>query len=326
LIPSSYSSYQITDSLWVGLASTAPFGLITKPNDVWAGQVYSRSSKVFSANFNPIVGFKVNEWLSIAGGPVIEYFKTTLKSATGIAPNAGSIILKGDDVGFGATAGVTITPFKGTDIGFGYRSSIHHDVDGSLATPISWTAAHVNLNTPEMFNVGLRQAITDQLKLDFGFEFTNWSRLQTPGIVADATGRILSTVPLGYKDGYFYSLGAEYQWDPRWAFRVGVAYEESPIDLSNRSTRVPDADRIHAGLGATYRWNEKLAITASYSHIFSVGENRGIRIVPGNPSYAAVGLPFIANTDTSADIVAVALNYRWDDPTVAQAAPIIRKY
>jgi long-chain fatty acid transport protein len=221
---------------------------------------------------------------------------------------------------------VTITPFKGTDIGFGYRSSIHHDVGGSLATPASWTAAHVNLNTPDMFNVGLRQAITDQLKLDFGFEFSNWSRLQTPGIVADANGRILGTVPLGYKDGFFYSLGAEYQWDPRWAFRVGVAYEESPIDLSNRSTRVPDADRIHAGLGATYRWNEKLAITASYSHIFSVGDNRGIRIVPGNPSYTAVGLPFIATTDTSADIVSVALNYRWDDPAVAQAAPIIRKY
>jgi long-chain fatty acid transport protein len=326
IVPSSYTSYQLTESLWVGLASTAPFGLITKPNDVWAGQVYSRSSKVFSANFNPIVGFKVNDWLSIAGGPTIEYFKTTLKSATGIAPNSGSVILKGDDVGFGFTAGVTITPFQGTDIGLGYRSSIHHDIGGSLATPVSWTAAHVNLNTPDTFNVGLRQRITDQLKLDFGFEFQNWSRLQVPGVVADANGRVIATVPLAYKDGYFYSVGAEYQWDPRWAFRVGVAYEQSPIDLSNRSTRVPDTDRVHVGLGATYQWNDKLAITASYAHIFSVGNNNDIRLVPGNPSFTPVGLPFIANTDSSADLVSVALSYRWDTPAVAQPAPIIRKY
>jgi long-chain fatty acid transport protein len=326
VVPASFTSYQINENIWVGLASTAPFGLITKPNDVWAGQVYSRTSKVFSVNFNPIIGFKVNEWLSIAGGPVIQYFKTTLKSATGIAPTAGSIILKGDDVGFGATAGVTLTPWKGTEIGIGYRSSINHEVDGSLATPVSWTAAHVSLNTPDMVNVGIRQTITEQLKLDFGFEFQNWSRLKVPGVVADANGRILGTVPLAYKDGYFYSIGAEYQWDPRWAFRVGVAYEESPIDQSNRSTRLPDTDRVHVGLGATYRWSEKLAVTASYSHIFAVG-NSNIALVPGNPSYTAVGLPFAATTETSADIVAVALNYRWDNPpTIQPAAPIIRKY
>jgi long-chain fatty acid transport protein len=325
VIPASFTSYQINESLWVGLASTAPFGLITKPNDVWAGQVYSRSSKVFSANFNPIIGYKVNDWLSIAGGPVIEYFKTTLKSATGISPTAGSIILKGDDVGFGFTAGATITPFAGTEIGIGYRSSIEHDIGGSLATPVSWTAAHVSLNTPDMINVGLRQAITDQLKLNFGFEFQNWSRLRVPGVVSDTSGRIIGTVPLAYNDGYFYSLGAEYQWDPRWAFRVGLAYEQSPIDISNRSTRVPDSDRIHVGLGATYQWSDKLAVTASYSHIFSVGDG-GIRLLPGNPGYTAVGLPFIATTETSADIVAVALSYRWDDPAVAQPASIIRKY
>ena len=328
LVPASYTAYQITDQLWVGLAATAPFGLITKPNDAWAGQVYSRSSKVFSADFNPILGWKVNNWLSIAGGPVIDYFKTSLKIAAGVLPTASSVILKGDSVGFGYTVGATITPLAGTDIGIGYRSSINQRVEGSLQSPTTgWLPAQVNLNLPEKVTVGVRQAVTEQLKLDFGFEWTNWSRLNIPGVVSPAIGRVVAAVPLGYKDGYFYSVGAEYQWDPRWAFRVGVGYEQSPIDISNRSTRLPDTDRLHVGLGATYQWNEKLAVSASYSHIFSVGSNNGIRLAPGNVAYTyGPQLPFIATTDTSADIVSVALNYRWDDPPVVQRAPIIRKY
>lgn len=326
VVPATYSAYQLTDQLWVGLSSTAPFGLITKPRDSWAGQVYSRSSKVFSANFNPIVGYKVNDWLSIAGGPVIQYFQTTLKSASGVAPTAPSLILKGDDVGFGFTAGATITPWAGTAIGVGYRSSIHQEVEGSLRTPLAYIPASVALNLPDSVNVGLRQAVTDRLTLDFGFEFTNWSRLKVQGVQANANGAILTTVPLSYKDGYFYSVGAEYQWDPRWSFRVGVAYEESPVDISNRSTRLPDTDRVHVGLGTTWKYNEKISVSASYSHIFAVG-NTNIRITPGNTTYASVGLPFLATTDTSADIVSVALNYRWDNPPVVeQRAPIVRKY
>ena len=46
--------------------STAPYGLVTDPRQVWSGQLYSRSSRIFSLNVNPVVGFKVNDWLSVA--------------------------------------------------------------------------------------------------------------------------------------------------------------------------------------------------------------------------------------------------------------------
>ena len=48
VVPSGYTSYQINDRLWVGLATGAPFGLVTKPNDIWAGQLYARTTSVFS--------------------------------------------------------------------------------------------------------------------------------------------------------------------------------------------------------------------------------------------------------------------------------------
>jgi long-chain fatty acid transport protein len=69
IVPASYNSYQINDMLWVGLSTTSPYGLVTDPRDNWAGQVYSRSSKIFSLNVNPVVGIKINDWISVAAGP-----------------------------------------------------------------------------------------------------------------------------------------------------------------------------------------------------------------------------------------------------------------
>src|SRR5215218_8398809 len=58
VVPASYNSYQINDMLWVGLSTTSPYGLVTDPRENWAGQVYSRSSKIFSLNVNPVLGIK----------------------------------------------------------------------------------------------------------------------------------------------------------------------------------------------------------------------------------------------------------------------------
>ena len=85
IVFSGHSSLQINDWLWIGNSSSAPYGLVTKPNDRWSGQVYSRSSKIFTFDVNPIIGIKVNDWLSIAAGPEVEYFSTNLKRATGVA-------------------------------------------------------------------------------------------------------------------------------------------------------------------------------------------------------------------------------------------------
>lgn len=320
VLPATYTSYQLNDRVWVGLAGAAPFGLVTKPNDVWAGQVYGRSSRVFTLNFNPIVGVKVTDWLTIAAGPVLEYFKATLRQATGIAPTAPSAFLKGDDWSFGYTAGVMITPFAGTQIGVGYRSSIHHDLEGPI---FGVGRGVVPLNTPEKLSVGLTQALAPNIRLNLGFEWDNWSRVGTVPVISQALGRAVSGLPFNYKDGYFYSIGGEYDVNERFTARAGFAYEVSPIDVSNRGTRLPDADRYWVSVGGSYRWNEKLALNLSYSHLFI--DRAPIRLVPGNAAYVAP-LALIAEARGSVNIVSVGATYHWDDPKVAIAAPVVRKY
>ncbi|MDB5513183.1 MAG: rane protein involved in aromatic hydrocarbon degradation [Enterovirga sp.] len=322
-VPATYSTYQINDTVWLGLASAAPFGSITKPNTVWAGQTYSRSSRIQSLNFAPLLGVKINEWLSVGIGPTVQYFKVRLNQASGIAPTAGNIILEGDSLAAGVTAGATITPMPGTVFGIGWRSGIQHEVEGTFRTPLAVLPVRVNVNLPDQVTFGVTQAITGNFRLSAGFEWMNWSKLGTPSIRLATLGNPVAPFPLNYKDGYLYSFGGEYQIDPQWAVRAGIAYEVSPIDVSNRSTRLPDTDRIYGSVGASYAWSEKITFNASYSHIFAVG-NKQLRLTAGNPLFN--GLPFFGVTEADVNLFSLSARVRWDDPKVAEAAPIIRKF
>ncbi len=332
VLPAGASSYQINDRLWLGISTGAPFGLTTKPNQAWAGEVYGRSSRIFSLAFNPVVGFKVNEWLSVAAGPNIEYFRLTLRQALplpGLPPAAyPSSFLKGESWGVGFTAGVNITPWEGTALGIGYRSSVHHDIDGSIGVPILALAplagqVRANLNTPEKLSVGLTQAVSPVARVSLGFEWDNWSRLGTVGIVSNRLGVAVNNLPLNYKDGFLYSIGGEYDVNAALTVRAGFGYETSPIDFSNRSVRLPDGDRYSLSVGASYRWNQQLTLNLAYSHLFLDKS----RILAGlGRDYNVGNIAFAGVVDSSVDIVSVGFRYAFGAPPVAAPAPLVRKY
>jgi long-chain fatty acid transport protein len=212
----------------------------------------------------------------------------------------------------------------------GYRSSIHHELGGTLNSGVAVVPIRASINTPDQVNVGLTQAITPNFRLNLGYEWTNWSRVGTIAYVGP-TGPV-TALPLKFRDGHYVSAGGEYDLNAQWTVRAGTAYEWSPVTERDRSTALPDADRVWASVGASYRWNEKLTIDVAYSHAF-IDEAR-INIVPGKaqlisapiPGLGIVPLTFVGDARGSVDIVSASLRYRWDDPKVAQPAPIIRKY
>ncbi len=331
VVPAGATSYQLSDRLWLGLSTGAPFGLVTKPNQVWAGEVYGRSSRIFSLAFNPVLAFKVNEWLSIAAGPNIEYFRLTLRQALplpGLLPQTyPSSFLKGESWGVGFTAGATITPWAGTALGIGYRSSVHHDIDGSIGVPILALAplagqVRARLNTPEKLSVGLTQAISPVARVNLGFEWDNWSRLGSIGIVSKTRGVTVNNLPLNYKDGFLYSIGGEYDVNPALTLRAGFGYEVSPIDFTNRSVRLPDGDRYIASFGASYRWSQQLTFNLAYSHFFL---DRS-RILAGlGRDYNVNNIAFAGVVDSSADIVSVGFRYVFGASPPPAPALLVRK-
>ena len=198
-VPASFSAWQLTDRLWIGVTSTAPFGLRSKTDNYHAGQTYGRSAKVRTINIAPTIGYQVNDWLAVGAAVQGQFIKTNLKQATGVGPAATSAILDGDSIDFGYRLGVTLTPMKGTTIGVGYRSSIRQTLDGTFNTggPLTFPIK-ANLNLPDSIVVGVSHQISDQWQVHLGYEWTNWSRFRNIPIVNKLTGAAFTSLNFQY--------------------------------------------------------------------------------------------------------------------------------
>ncbi|RXF75195.1 transporter [Hansschlegelia zhihuaiae] len=320
LLGASYSAYRVSDQVSVGLSINTPFGLATDPHHNWAGQTYARSSQVRSINAAPTVGYQVNDWLSIAGGVQIQYFDIQLRQALGLPQGSQNATLTGDDIGVGFTAGMTIAPVEGTSVGVGFRSSIEHKLKGNLSVPGPNVKIKAEVDLPEQVTIGLRQRVTEDLTLLAGGEWTNWSRLDSVAVKARTGGATVTTLPFGYKDGWFVSGGAEYRFTPALTGRAGVAYEWSPITDKVRSNRLPDDDRWWLSAGGSYNHSDRLAFDLGYSYIFVPGKSK-IDIKAGDPDF--VGLPYSAKSKSEVHIVSAAVRYKFggDAP-----AALVTKY
>jgi len=189
-----------------------------------------------------------------------------------------------------------------------FRSGIRHGLEGTLFSPSAVFPIKSTLRNPETITVGISQRVTPDITVHGGVEWETWSRLGEP-VILGPIGPI-GTQPFNWSDSFLYSLGAEYSYSPRWTFRAGLAYEESPVTDRTRGTRLPDNDRFWTSIGASFKWSEKLTVDVSYAHIAM--RDARIAILPGHQDF--VGLPFAANAHTKGEFISAALKYRWDNP------------
>ncbi len=310
-VPATYISYRPDDKWVFGVGINSPFGLTTKPNQNWAAQFYSRSSRVFSINVNPNVAYKINDMFAVAVGFQVQYLDVSLKSAdaTSGAGFPRSNEISGDGFGVGVTAGVTIKPIEGTEIGIGYRSGVGHDLSGQLFA--GGTRAGINLGvvTPDMVNISAKQKITDKIRLLGTVEWTNWSRLKSPVATSSITGSALTTLHFNYDDGWFFSVGGEYDYNDKLTFRAGLGYEISPIDEAIRSTRLPDNNRWWLSAGASYNFSKHIAFDLGFTHIIT--ESTGINIDSSHQDFNAAFGTYTADVDSNVNILSASLRYKF---------------
>lgn len=299
LVPASYSAYRLNDRMVLGVGVNAGFGLSTEYDDlspIRAAGV-AGTSEVFSLNLNPAVAYQVTDWLALALGAQVQYASVELDAV-------GPLALEGDGVGVGLTAGVLLTPWQGTQIGLGYRSRIDHELEGELESPLgTLDLVAEDFDLPDTVTLGLRQSITDEIRLMAGVEWSNWSRFETVSVSAPPL-----TVPLGfnYDDAWFFSAGGEFDLNPQLTLRAGVGYELSPIDDANRSFRLPDSDRLWLSAGGSYKASDRWSIDAAYSFILPE-ETEILAAADGGPSGNG---PFSGEGDAQIHIVSAAVKMK----------------
>ena len=310
IVPATYFAVSLTDEFYFGMSVTAPYGFGTTSDVPWVGMFSHLDAETTSINVTPVAGIKFNDMISIAVGMQVQYFDVDIETAlapTAVPPRQR---LQGDATDVGLVAGVTLTPFDGTTIGIGYRSAIEYSLDGSqsfdipVVTSIGTIPAgtypiSADVTLPETVSVGVRQRINDAFTVMVGMEWTNWSRIQTVPFVGSPAG---TNLPLNFDDGWFFSLGGEYEFNPNLTLRAGLGYEIAPTTDEDRSMRLADADRIFASIGASYNWNDHLSIDLGYSHLF-------VDDAPVDETTA--GIRYAGTAESSADVFSLGVRYKF---------------
>src|SRR5581483_7574834 len=121
--------------------------------------------------------------------------------------------------------------------------------------------------------LGIRHRFDPQWTVMGTVEWSNWSRIGT-SVVTTSSGATatVATVPVQlpfqYRNGWFFSAGAEYAWTPQTTLRAGIGYEKSPITDQVRIPLLPDNDRLWLSTGLSYKANKWLTLDVAYSHAF----------------------------------------------------------
>jgi long-chain fatty acid transport protein len=344
LTTASYNNFQINQNLFIGLSVNAPYGSGTNPG-LWGGSWDITRSRVFSVNVQPVVGYKINDQFSVAVGAQIQHFRFTQEQ--GIAPFGASASalgqVTGTDWGLGFTAGLTFTPAPGTSFGIGYRSAVDHTlkgtqtyganitspVTGAVLIPAGGYNISADISTPQSVTFSARQQI-GAFSISGTVEWRDWSSLGVIPIRNSPTG---SSLTLNYRDGWFYSIGADWRAADNLTVRAGIGYEMTPVRDQFRTLTVPDSNRLWLGAGLTWDVTNSISISGSYTYIHFASE----RITRSNTYIIGAGaLPpgtppqpltttWAGDTRASAHIFGVSARIRWDAPPPS-AQPVVARF
>lgn len=310
-IPHGYISHQISDSMWVGLAMTVPFGMGTEYDDDWRFANRGISAEVLTFDFNPNVAWKVSDKLSLGAGMSIQYAKADLKMKDNIiksVPALGTVNgeVDADSWAWGFNIGLMWTPVENLRFGLSYRSKINHNADGDftlsdadvdmnvandlisqgLLTPELLAgmqalvnnpqAASATISTPAWLMATAAWDVNHLLSLYATFRWTDWSSFDTLDIkspVALASQGGVKTVENHWQDTYLFSVGADLRFTNWWTFRAGIGYETSPVDdPSYRTAIIPDADRWWFALGSSFQATKNMQVDVSAAWLHGTGE------------------------------------------------------
>lgn len=301
----SYGAYQFAPDLWLGIAITSPFGLATKPDNAgYPGSYLGVTSKLLTVNANPTIAYRIAPGITIGAGIQIEWAQGKLQFRE---PGFNDVAqFGGTDWAFGGTAGITIEPTAGTTIGLGYRSQMTHDLEGTFHGDLLTGGANVpaigTINLPDIVTLSLRQVVTPTTRLLGTVQWSNWSRFKDVAL-SSPVGNL--AVQSNWDDGWFFSVGGEYDYSPTLTLRSGVAYEISPIDdATKRLVQIPDNNRVWLSIGASYKWSDAITLDVGYSHIFI--QDGGLDL------YSPLGQgPFVGNVEASVDLFSVGMRTKW---------------
>ncbi len=263
----------------IGLSTAGIAGGALDPDGDWAGRFSMTELSIIAVAVNPVISYRVNDWLSIGGGVAVNYglldFELKLPRLT--PGNEGEVEMNDvDDFVLNFNLGALAQITERTRIGIAYRSEVDFELSGDfdLVDPTPALIAlglrdgdiDADIPIPQFVRLSLFHELTDSLDLSANIGWEDWSVMDfTP---LDGPAGVGVQIPRDWNDTWHFALGLEWQADEHWRLQTGIAYDTSPI--RSRETNFADmpTDRHwRLAFGFVYSGKEWADIGLNYTYL-----------------------------------------------------------
>jgi len=290
--------HSLSDDLKFGLDTISISAAVLEYDDNWAGRRQNQNVEIFTMTLHPSLAYRVNDWLSIAGGVGLVYGTLDMEVA-GLLPNS-KIKIDGDDLEYAFNLSAMFELSDRTRIGVTYWSEVDLDFEGDVSIQPLGLQVGVDTSLPlvQWTRTAIYHELNDRFALLGTVGWEDWSELENVNL---STAGGSAALPKNWKDTYHFAGGIHYRLSKPWLLQFGIAYDTSPVDTEDRTADVPIDRQIRYAIGAQYEKNERLTIGGALEYV-DLGD---AEIDNSNPINGLKG------TYKSNDLFAFTINFNW---------------
>jgi len=266
-----YVSKAINNLRW-GISVTAPAGL-TKRWETPYQKMYAQEFTLKNVELNPVLSYRINDALSIAGGLRVVYSEGVVYSDGGtIAPVKRE--MEGDSFNFGYNLAMTYKPTEDINLAVTYRSNIDLEEEGEANLFVGEVGQQygtsVTVPLPAALNISVSKTWEDKFTLEFNYERTYWSSYETLDFHYDTAIPLplqpLFDAPLArdWEDTNTFRVGATVAMDNKITMMMGFAIDETPVPQRTIGFELPDSDATIFSMGFSYQQTPNLSWGVSF--------------------------------------------------------------
>jgi len=270
-VPNVYFAMDVAPDWKVGVGVSVPFGLKTEYDPNWIGRFQAIKSDIKTYNINPSVSYKLDDKTSFGFGLNYQKIDAELSRAVVLGANVeGVAVVKGDDTSWGFNAGAMYQPTPDTRLGVSYRSSIKYNISGTVSVtgaPVLNGDANVDIKMPDTFSIALNHRLDSKWTLLGDVTRTGWSKIKDLTIVT-SNGQPPDVTQENFKNTWRVGVGAVHRYDDAWSIKMGLAFDQTPVNDTDRTARLPDNNRLWLSVGGQYKLSKDGTLDFGLAHLF----------------------------------------------------------
>lgn len=303
LVPHFYMTHELSDKVTLGFGQFTRFGLGFEYDHDWPGRFNIYGVDLQTISWNPSVGVKLTDDLSIGAGVELMYVNLDIKSRSKVPlgpvgnMELDSNIKNAEDFGIGFNLGLHYKFNDQWAIGLAYRSPVKVHAWGdqrftnmgttpSQGMPGGYTdaaadkamnsnfkdgKAHSHVRLPESISGGISWYPWEDFSIEVGATWTKWSNFRELKIHLPNQNDP-QTSSKDWKNSWRFNAGIEYDMLDWLTLRGGYVYDRSPMTDRYQDYLVPTSERhiYSTGVGLHFdNWDVDL----TYAYIQIEGRN-----------------------------------------------------